>query len=486
MNTLSRRRFLGATLVGMGIAAVPSRAWSVIGANERINIALVGCGWRGGQLLNSFKRVSNASIVSLCDPDEARMDQLAQELPNAERHRDMRHVLDNKDVDAVVIANNNHWHCLAAIWSLDAGKHVYVEKPLCHTQWEGRQLINAVRNSGQLCQVGTQQRSDPMQAEIKDLLHAEQLLGEIQSVQVHRFGVRKPIGKRRSPLQPPTTLDYDLWLGPAEDLPIYRDEFHYDWHWDWNTGSGEMGNWGVHLVDDVRNNVFQDRIAFPQTIAAAGGRYVWNDAGNTPNLQLTLLDTGGIPVSIAVCNLPMSPNNQRPPSLRGYGSGYTVSCAGGRLEARRGMAVAYDEQGRVIRQLRGDSGACHQQNFVESVRENAPGRLTAPVEVGYHSTSWCNLANIATRVTERGLLKKGPADSAASSIIADEVANMKKLLADYQLAGEASDFDLGRPLRFDAQRQHFTGEEAEVANQFLQRSDRRHFQVPEVGANAMS
>jgi len=122
------------------------------------------------------------------------------------------------------------------------------EKPLSHTQWEGDQTVAAARRYGKVCQIGTQQRSDPMQAEIKKFLHEEKALGEIKAAKVNRYGVRGSIGKREKPLEIPKSVNYDLWLGPAQDQPIMRNKLHYDWHWDWNTGSGEMGNWGVHVL----------------------------------------------------------------------------------------------------------------------------------------------------------------------------------------------------------------------------------------------
>ena len=140
---------------------------------------------------------------------------------------------------------------------MEAGKDVYVEKPLSHSQWEGEQTVAAAEKYKRICQLGTQQRSDPMQAEIKTFLHKEKGLGDIVSVQVNRVGVRSSIGKRSTPLLIPNDMDYDLWLGPAIDEPIFRDKLQYDWHWDWNTGSGEMGNWGIHILDDVRNVVFR-------------------------------------------------------------------------------------------------------------------------------------------------------------------------------------------------------------------------------------
>ncbi len=178
---------------------------------------------------------------------------------------------------------------------IDAGKDVYVEKPLSHTQWEGRQVVNAASKSDRIVQIGTQQRSDPMQAQVRRFLHEEQALGKILYVQANRLGPRKTIGKRTNPLEIASTVDYDLWLGPAADQPIYRDKLHYDWHWDFNTGNGEMGNWGVHILDDVRNVAYQDQVTTPSRIVAAGGRVAWNDAGNSPNVHYALFETESFP-----------------------------------------------------------------------------------------------------------------------------------------------------------------------------------------------
>jgi hypothetical protein len=232
----TRRMFLvqsaavGAGAVGLSAIARPARA--AVGS-EPIRLGLIGLGWRGGQHLDALSRMKGCEIVALCDPEATFLDAAQAKVPNAKAYADLRRLLDDPSVDAVVIATCNHWHCLAAVWACEAGKDVYVEKPLSFTLWEGEQLVNAARRHNRIVQVGTQQRSDPMQDDVRSFLHNEKTLGPIQSVTVTRFGVRQGIGKRTSPLAPPATLNYDLWLGPAEDRPIFRDKWDYDWHWDW-------------------------------------------------------------------------------------------------------------------------------------------------------------------------------------------------------------------------------------------------------------
>ena len=187
-----------------------------------------------------------------------------------------------------------------------------------------------------------------MQAEIKKFLHEEKALGEIKVARVNRIGRRASIGKRDTPLEIDKNINYDLWLGPAQDKPLFRDKLHYDWHWDFNTGSGEMGNWGVHILDDVRNNIFQDSVTLPKTIFGGGGRISWNDAGNTPNVHFAHFDTGSIPVLIALTNLPDQPGSKKSPGHPGPHSGYIAYCEGGRFEGKRGGGVAYDANGKEM------------------------------------------------------------------------------------------------------------------------------------------
>jgi hypothetical protein len=276
--------------------------------------------------------------VALCDPEAEFLDAAQKKAPRAKAYADLRKLLDDRDVDAVVISTCNHWHCLAAIWACAAGKDVYVEKPLSYTLWEGRQLINAARTHGRIVQVGTQQRSDPMQREIRGFLHDEQALGPIESVSVTRFGVREGIGKRETPLELPKTLDKDLWLGPAADLPMYRSKVNYDWHWDWNTGNGECANWGVHVLDDVRNVAFRDTVSLPSAVTCGGGRVVWNDAGQTPNLMFAVLETATAPVIFALSNLPGRPGTKDPLQFEDTQSGYIVHCKGGSYHGRAAAA----------------------------------------------------------------------------------------------------------------------------------------------------
>ena len=353
------------------------------------------------------------------------------------------------------------------MWACAAGKDVYVEKPLSYTLWEGRQLINAARKHGRIVQVGTQQRSDPMQQEIRAFLHDEKALGPIESVAVTRFGIREGIGKRETPLELPKTLDKDLWLGPAADLPIYRSKVNYDWHWDWNTGNGEAANWGVHILDDVRNVAFQDTVKLPSAVVCGGGRVVWNDAGQTPNLMFAVLETGTAPVIFALSNLPELPGSKQPLTFEDTQSGYVVHCKGGSYHGRRGGGEAIDPAGKVIRKFKGTTGGReHYANFFDAMRSRDPQHLNADVVVGHDSTNWSHVINAAWRSAGTagfipgGTLAGGESSAALERLLLNHVAA-------YGAAIPADALTLSQRLEIDASREMFVGLGAEEANAFL-------------------
>jgi Oxidoreductase family, NAD-binding Rossmann fold/Oxidoreductase family, C-terminal alpha/beta domain len=480
MNRLNRRHFLATSFaagVMTSLAPTPLRAAN---ANSEINLGFVSCGGRAGELMGQFDEAEGVNIAGLCDVDAKRLGLAKERFPKATGWADLRELIASDSIDAVVVATCNHWHCLAAIWAMEAGKDVYVEKPLSHSQWEGRQAVAAARKYNKICQVGTQQRSDPMQAEIKRFLHDDKVLGEIKSTRVNRYGIRPSIGKRDKPLEIEKDVAYDLWLGPAQDLPIFRDKLHYDWHWDWNTGSGEMGNWGVHVLDDVRNVVFQDSVALPSRILGGGGRVGLNDAGETPNVHFAYFDTGSIPVVIGLSNLPAAPGAKEGPKHPGPGSGYIVFCEGGHYEGQRGRGKAFDLDGKVIKEFKGNGDKLHQANFIEAVRAQDRSLLNAEIAVGNDSTGWCNLANIAFRAGKQ-FTREG-----ASHVDQDQwlkvIGEMDEHLSAHQIALDSEAIRLSPLLELDSQTEQFVGEHADSANQYLKRQYRQGYEVPDLAS----
>ena len=485
MKFPSRRHFLE-SFVAAGVftsSLAGGRPLRASDANSEISLGYIGCGGRAKNLMTNFDQVEGVNVTALCDPDVERLGSAKELFPKAQGFTDMRDLLAGDLVDAVIISTCNHWHCLAAIWAMEAGKDVYVEKPLSHSQWEGEQTIAAARKYDRICQVGTQQRSDPMQAEIKKFLHEDKALGEIQSARVNRYGVRKPIGKRTTALRPPKSVKYDLWLGPAADIEMFRQKFHYDWHWNFNTGSGEMGNWGVHVLDDVRNNIFQDRVALPKKIMGGGGRVAWNDAGTTPNAHFAYFDTGSIPVVVGLSNLTDSKTSKDPSAHPGPDSGYIAYCQGGRLEGQRGRAKAFDSEGDVIKTFKGNGGLPnHAQNFIDAVRAHDSSLLNAEIQVGHDSTGWCNLANITYR-TGKPFTHTDAADVDVE-IWTELVGEMKSLLERHEIDIESKAIKLSPALEIDPETQRFIGEHADAANRFIKRDYRDGFVLPEIVTTA--
>lgn len=479
-QSFTRRRLLGTAAVAGAAWTFPSKSSRAM-ANDEIRLGFVACGGRAGGHMGTFRSMTGVKVAALCDPDASRVAEKARTFPDAKKFADVRELLDDQEIDAVVVATCNHWHCLASIWAMEAGKDVYVEKPLSHSQWEGDQTVKAARKYNRICQVGTQQRSDPMQAEIKKFLHEERGLGKILSCRVNRYGVRKPIGKRDTPLKIDDSVAYDLWLGPAQEKPIFRDKLQYDWHWDFNTGSGEMGNWGVHVLDDARNNVFQDQVTLPKRVMGGGGRVAWNDAGDTPNVHFVYFDTGEVPTIIGLTNMTAGPGQNRSPKHPGPGSGYIAYCEGGRFEGQRGKGVAYDQDGKVIREFKGNSGnRIHQQNFIDCCRSRDASALNTDVAMGNASTGWCNLANIA--------FQAGNAYSAGEAAeLAQEIPEWGELHEEMQAHMAAHGVDptagqvkLSGMMDFDPEAGEFIGAGAAQANSYLKRQYRAPYIVPEI------
>lgn len=478
MRSISRRSFLQAGVGATLATAVSPRIGRAQLANEAIGLGFIACGDRGLRLMGFFDEIEGVNVAGICDPDHERLARAKSLYPKAEAWTDLRDLIASDRIDATVIATCNHWHCLAVIWSMQEGKDVYVEKPLSHSPWEGQQTVAAARKYSRICQVGTHQRSDPLQGKIKQLLHESQSLGKILAVRANRFGVRKPIGKRATPLDLSGKVDIELWQGPAAAEPIYRNQLQYDWHWDWNTGSGEMGNWGAHILDDICNNVFLDQAAWPKRIVAGGGRLAWGDAGETPNVQLAMIETASIPVVMTLSNLELPAGDT--PLYPGPASGYVVYCEGGRLEGQRRKATAYDEDGRVLWEFATEGGnRYHQANFIEAVRSGDRSLLSSDVEAGHLSSTWCNLANIGCRVGENdwhwaaGMFP-------GSNLWRDGVESIDRSLSEGGLAEHKTNLQFSELLQFDSQTQQFQGAKAEPANRLLKRDYRSPFVVPEI------
>ena len=484
--SVSRRSFMA--LAGSAAFALPALGNAIQGANDRVRIALVGCGGRARSLASMFAAEPGAQLAAVCDPDTARMDGLLNglkgklagnektagvDLSSVLKLQDYRRVYERSDVDAVVVATPNHWHSLHAIQAMQAGKDVYVEKPVSHSVWEGQQLVAAEKKYDRIVAAGFQNRSDPgPQAGIRYVQEGN--LGKIESVHVCCFRNRSSIGARRSePLTPPASCDYDLWLGPAQDEPMFRPKFHYDWHWVWNTGNGDIGNQAPHEID-LACWLLGDG-ALPCAIRSMGGRFGWNDAGETPNLMTAWYEQAGVPVIIEVNDLKLSPERNVSPTRNHIRVGMVVKCEGGELRGGRGGMYVIGEDGKTkVKRFPGDGGRAHQKNFIEAVRSRDRSSLAVSIASAERSCAVAHLANASLR-------SGGSADSGALAKAAGDRDMIHQILSEQssQLAAwgiEEPLYTLGSKLAIDPATREVSG--AGLDQELIRTPGRDAFVVP--------
>jgi predicted dehydrogenase len=476
---ISRREFVAASAAAGAACLFPGL--NTLGANDRVNVAIIGCGVKGDGHIDGFRQIEGVRVVAISDPDLKRMDEGAAKLQYAvARHRDFRHVLDDKNIDAVVIATPNHWHAPMTIMACKAGKHVYVEKPVSHGIWEGRQMVRVAHAHDRVVQAGTQHRSDPALRELAADLRSG-MYGKVLWIHCSRLVAREPIGKVTEPITIPDHIDYNLWAGPAPMTPVMRASFHYDWHWQWSWGDGEVGNWGVHYVDDVLHFLELDTV--PTRVTAAGNRFAWDDNGQTPNMHLTLFDLQGIPLVVDIRNLP---DLQRPDGQRAGGDGGAVylrmrhgnyiMCERGFIRMARGGGKSYDrDTGQEIKHYQGTGGSGHDRNFIDAIRTGRRSDLNAEIEISHRSTILCHQANISYRLGTRAAIDevRSACDRHADAI--ETLAHMVEQVQGNGVDLSRTGFVLGPQLEFDAEAERFTGPHAKAANEFLRYEYRAPF-----------
>ena len=417
MESFSRRDFLRHAAVAatgaMALGTVPRlpRA-QVLGANGAIRVAVIGFRSMGMTHINQLTRMPGVRLAALCDLDPQVLEPVAQRLrndiPGLFTTTDFRAILDRNDIDAVTIATPNHWHAPMTIMACQAGKDVYVEKPVEHTIWEGRKMVEAAAKYGRIVQAGTQTRSDDGAPQAIEYVRSGKL-GRIQYIYCLWFKRRESIG-RRLPWYP-DWLDYNLFCGSAPMRPLERNQLHYDWHWMWDTGNGDLANLGNHMIDLARWFAGLDKQ--PARTISFGGRFGVDDAGETPNTQLTVFDYPDFPVFMENRGLPMNTEIEAMDHVRRIREGIIVQCEHGYYAGYHGGGI-YDNEGQRIESIPGDGGATHMRNFIEAVRSRRATDLRAPIEPGHKSTSTCLLGNVSYRAG-------GPADLAT---IRRELAGM--------------------------------------------------------------
>jgi predicted dehydrogenase len=485
--SISRRKFLEESLLAAAASVAASCASrgttstatapvpAPTGANDRIRVAIIGVNGRGMAHVRGFAKKPGVEIATICDLDEAAAAKAIKETldksppgTKAPRfERDLRRVMEDKEIDVISVATPNHWHSLMAVWGIQAGKDVYLEKPVSHNVHEGRIVVDLARKHGRIVQCGSQSRSNPGMQKFIEYVRSGKL-GQVKLARGLCYKRRESIGKVAAALPPPPGIDYDLWLGPAparKDVP--REKFHYDWHWQWDYGNGDIGNQGAHEIDKARWVLGKQ--VMPNSVTCIGGRFGYEDDGQTANTQLAYFDYGDVQLVFEVRGLPTQDLQGAKVGNIFYGSeGYAVSTS-------YSSGTIFDLKGEKVAHFEG--GADHFANFLAAVRSRKPTDLSCDIEEGHLSASLCHLANISYRLGTPQPLGKKPSALAPFTDAEEAFARFEKHLSDNGVSPAKTNLLLGRTLSLSPGKEAFSNAGRD-ADGLLSRDYRPGFVVP--------
>ena len=489
MASPTRRELARAAALGAASLSFPALATAGRRRDDEVRVACVGIRSRGNAHIGGFARLPGVKVVALCDVDEKvladRLREAAEKGRPADGYTDLRKLLERDDIDAVSFGTPNHLHALHTIWACQAGKHVYVEKPISHNIWEGGQAVKAARKYGRIVQSGTQSRSSHA---IRDGIAWLQggNLGAITHAWGTCFKPRKSIGKVKGPQEVPASVHWDLYCGPRGEMPLNRRSLHYDWHWQMATGNGDLGNQGIHQVDQCRWGLGQQALA--PRVFSVGGRFGYDDDGDSPNTQFIFLDYDPAPMIFEVRGLP---KDKAAAEQGNWGAGmdrYAGSAIGATIHAEGGhlhipnytSARAVDADGKVVQEWRGADD--HYQNFVDAIRADDASLLNGDIQEGHLSSALCHMGLDSHKLGEEAT------PDAITGALADAALTGADLCSEawgrFQGHMEAHGIDLastratlGRTLRLDPATEEYLGD-AE-ANTMRRGTYAEGFVVPE-------
>jgi predicted dehydrogenase len=499
MSSPTRRTFLKTSALAAAGTVLPARSWGqIMGANSDLRVAVIGLNGRGRNHLSSLARISGVRVVALCDVDTAILDKVKPTVNGGDvkTYVDVRRLLESNEIDAVTIATPNHWHSLGGIWAVQAGKDVYLEKPVSHNVWEGRQLVAAAKKYDKIIQAGTQIRSGEGLQEAVQWVKAGNI-GKITAARGFCYKRRDSIGKCDGPQPVPASIDYNLWTGPAPLVPPQRNNprngpVHYDWHWVYLYGNGDVGNQGIHQMDVAR--WFLGESGLPRHTLSIGGRLGYVDDGNTPNTQVVVHDYATAPLVFEVRGLPkragiaavggdpaanQGGGGSGMDNYRGVDIGNVIDCEGGSvITTQYFTATAVDKDGKVIKEFKGTDR--HMQNFVDVVRSRRTQDQYGPVEEGHVSSALCHLGNISHQLGKSAAPAEMDAAVKGDKHLAESYGRMVEHLRANNVDLGATPLTLGMPLQVDAKAERFSGSNAAAANKMLTREYRAPFVVPKL------
>ncbi len=467
---------LGGGVLGSSATSLSAASYNrVLGANQQLRGAVIGVNGQG----KSHVGAVHSQLVAICDCDSKVLAGVLSDFEKKHERKldgetDYRQLLERPDIDFVTIATPNHTHALIAISAIRAGKDVYVEKPVSHNVWEGRQIVNAARRYSRIVQTGTQSRSSVALRQALEYAN-EGNLGQLKYVVGTCYKPRKSIGKLAKPLEVPSHINYDLWCGPAEMRELYRPSLHYDWHWDFNTGNGDMGNQGIHQMDIARWFVGHQTIS--PRVLSIGGRIGYEDAGDTPNTQTVIHAYENAPIIFETRGLPKAKefqDNRWGSSMDNYlGSqiGVIVFYESGRMVIPNyHQAIAYDNDGRLLKDF--NQGGNHFSNFFTAIESRDESQLNANILEGHLSSALCH-----TGAMSHQLGRAASADEVLSAAGGFEpfTDSVQRMLAHIQ----ANEVDLAQtPLILGAELRFDTDSEDVVDNAAAQKLLTREYRGP--------
>ncbi len=484
MRRMTRRDFMKSTAAA-GVALTLASPFSrVRGANDDIRVAVMGINSRGESHIGTFHKMDGVRVAALCDVDRRVLDGHVKRFKDrnekVDAYVDIRKLLDDKNIDVVSIATTNHWHSLGTIWACQAGKDVYVEKPCSHNVFEGRKCVEAARKYNRIVQHGTQSRSSGSWTRQVAAI-ASGKYGKLLVSKGYASKVRWSIGFK--PIQePPEHVDFDIWLGPAEKRPYHGNLVHYNWHWFWDFGNGEIGNQGVHQMDIARWAIPGGTL--PNSVISMGGRWVnsteghppFTDQGETPNCQLTIMDFGGTLLVFEVIGL----NNRAGVDGKKYPTKVDNEFyleEGAIKDGKfypKGSNKAENLVNVDIKMGPGDNFA----NFIHCVRTRNRSELNADIAEAHLSSACCHLGNISYRLGAQvpGTTRPGVFDK-HEEIAKSWEAITQTVKGTLGLDLTKSTYQLGQMLRFDPRKEKFVDNPA--ADLLLTRQYREPFVVPQ-------
>jgi len=462
--------------VGAGFAIGGTKSsGKILGANDTIRLGVAGLHGRGGEHIKQFAGMKGAEVACLIDPDTRTFASRVKQVQGLGHNtpstvQDIRRALDDKNLDAITVAAPNHWHALITIWACQAGKDVYVEKPCSHNVHEGRIAVETARKYHRIVQHGTQSRSSSEWDKIVQIIQSGKL-GKLLVARGLCYKPRESIGFKPN-TSPPPEVDFNLWLGPAPERPFNTNLVHYNWHWFWPFGNGDIGNQGVHEMDKARWMI--PGATLPKSVISLGGRFGYQDQGETPNTQIAVFDYGDSQLIFEVRGLNTD-------GYRGEKIGNMAHLEAGTI-ARNKFYPKGSDKPEPLPSLDKEStrgpGKGHFENFIAAVRSRRREDLNADILEGHYSAALCHLANLSYRLGEQVPFNSQTKAFGDNKEAYETLARMEEHLAKGNgLKLDGQEYRLGRKLTVSASTESFADDPE--ANKLLTRPYRAPFVVPD-------